>query len=616
MRRRFFNIYEQTSDGDGPQATGQSAHVARGEPGTSETRGHERKTPPSVTKSAEGHGGYPAASTPTPTTPLNRSQDVVKGSAFSGSSWRPWPGTPTATLPNSGVEADSTAARSRAHGTGGGQVNRSLFASPPRMPPPKIAGTPSNLAPATPLVAPSPQVHERGPDGGSGLPGMIPTPFLPTCEDPHANVRGTDTSVRGDAAGDDAASRAMVQIKMLWAQIQASRGTMDSVATAHGGVPNFTLRADLQAALAGMECKEAEESSKRAVEASPAVEPQAAVWRPNGRPVDAPQQSGVRREAAPETQAPTRSARVDSELPPVAAAFAAPNRGFAMNRLAGAGRLAVVGNPMARRVGGEGLRTAPGMPAGSVAPDGAGWDRHVPPIAQGRGVKRDRSRITIVVDYNPNDARPDLQPGMPPASAIHFYAKKAMHMLLRSCATHGVTYWPTDEERNVALLVVLRCHYDVCQLDVDRAMENGAYSKVVNKLWSKFRSDSSSQARRCTVDGLQIEVEAPGVYKLEIDIETKKSLWGRYAPSEWLWAQAGYRGGDVAGAAGVHVELRGGGFAAFYFEGFLPSMLRGLSRVAVWRQHGAGAIPHRLGVVFGESVTYFPVVLPPLRMAI
>ncbi|CAI5968020.1 unnamed protein product, partial [Closterium sp. NIES-64] len=66
--------------------------------------------------------------------------------------------------------------------------------------------------------------------------------------------------------------------------------------------------------------------------------------------------------------------------------------------------------------------------------------------------------------------------------SLQFYAKKAMHLLLRSCSAYGVTYWPTDEERNVALLIVLRCHYDVCQLDIDRAMRDGAYNKVVNKI--------------------------------------------------------------------------------------------------------------------------------------
>ncbi|CAI5501827.1 unnamed protein product [Closterium sp. Naga37s-1] len=457
MRRNFFNIYEETSDVDIPSATGQSANVARGEPSTTETRVHDKKLQPSLTTAAAGHGGYRATSTPTPTTPLNRSQDVVRGSAFSGNSARPSPLTPTTTLKHSGVEAESNAAPSR----GGGVVNRTLFASPPRMHPSKTAGSPSNITPATPLVAPSPQVHDRGPDGAGVLPGMIPTPFLDTCEDTHASVRGADTVLGGDGCRDDVAGRAMEQIRLLWAEVQATRGTKSPTAAAQGGVMNFTLGEDLQAALAGMDGEAAEESGKGGGVVTPAVAAQPQVWRPGGRTGDAPQQSGVRRDASVATQAPTRPpGRAAKELAPVAEAFERPNRGFAMNRLSGAGRLAVVGNHVATRVGGVGVGTETGRAAGSVAPDGVVWDRHASGM-QGRGLKRERSKMTIVVDYNPNDDRPDLQPGMPSADQIHFYAKKAMHLLLRSCAAHGVTYWPTDDERNVALLVVLRCHYEV-----------------------------------------------------------------------------------------------------------------------------------------------------------
>ncbi|CAI5938836.1 unnamed protein product [Closterium sp. NIES-64] len=474
MRRNFFNIYEETSDGDIPSATGQSANVARGGPATSETRVHEAKLQPSLATAAVGHGGYP---TPHLLTPLNCSQDVVRGSAFSGNYARQWPLTPTTTLKHSGVEAESNAALSR----GGGVVNRTLFASPPRMHPSKTAGSPSNITPATPLVAPSPQVHERGPDGAGVLPGMIPTPFLATCEDTHASVRGADTVLGGDGCGDDVVGRAMEQIRLLWAQVQATHGTKGPSAVAHGAVPNFTLGEDLHAALAGMDGDAADESGKGGGVVTPVVAAQPQVWRPNGRAGDAPQQSGVRRDACVAMQAPTRPARAAEELAPVAEAFEQPNRGFAMNRLSGATRLAIVGNHGGPLVGGVGVGRETGMAAGSVAPDGVAWDRHALGL-QGRGLKRERPKMTIMVDFNPNDGRPDLVPGMPPADLIHFYAKKAMHLLLRSCAAHGVTHWPTDDERSVALLVVLWCHYDVCQLDVDRAMGNGAYSKVVNKI--------------------------------------------------------------------------------------------------------------------------------------
>ncbi|CAI6000402.1 unnamed protein product [Closterium sp. NIES-64] len=406
------------------------------------------------------------------------------------------------------------------------------------MQPSKAPGSPSNFTPATPLVAHSPQMHERGQDGAGVLPGMIPTPFLATYEDTPASARGADTVLGGDGGGDDVARRAMDQIRLLWAQVQASRGTKSTSAAAHGGGPNFTIGEDLHAALAGMDGAAANESGKGGGVVMPAAEPQPQARRPNSRFGDAPQQSEVRRDACVATQARTRPACAAEELAPVAEAFARPHRGFAMNRLSGAGRLAIVGNHVAPRVGGVGVGTETGMAAGSVAPDGVAWDRHAPGM-QGRGLKRERPKMTIMVDYNPNDAWPELQPGMPPADKIHFYAKKAMHLLLRSCATHGVTHWPTDEERNVALLVVLGCHYDVCQLDVDRAMNDGAYSKVVNKIWSKFRSDSSSNGRRRIVDGLEIKVAATSIYKLEIDIDTKKDLHRKYAPSECRGCKGG-----------------------------------------------------------------------------
>ncbi|CAI5989144.1 unnamed protein product [Closterium sp. NIES-64] len=398
------------------------------------------------------------------------------------------------------------------------------------MQPSKAPGSPSNFTPATPLVAHSRQVHERGQDGAGVLPGMIPTPFLATYEDTPASARGEDTVLGGDGGGDDVARRAMDQIRLLWAQVQASRGTKSTLAAAHGGGPNITIGEDLHAALAAMDGAAANESGKGGGVVMPAAEPQPQARRPNSRFGDAPQQSEVRRDACVATQARTRPACAAEELAPVAEAFARPHRGFAMNRLSGAGRLAIVGNHVAPRVGGVGVGTETGMAAGSVAPG-----------MQGRGLKRERPKMTIVVDYNPNDARPELQPGMPPADKIHFYAKKAMHLLLRSCAAHGVTHWPTDKERNVALLVVLRCHYDVCQLDVDRAMNDGAYSKVVNKIWSKFRSDSSSNGRRRIVDGLEIKVAATGIYKLEIDINTKKDLHRKYAPSACRGSKGGSR---------------------------------------------------------------------------
>ncbi|CAI5479778.1 unnamed protein product [Closterium sp. Yama58-4] len=399
MRRNFFNIYEEVSDGDNPSATGQSATVARGEPATSQTRAYDKSLQPSATTAAAGLCGYPATSTPTPTTSLIRSQDAVRGSAYSGHAARPWPHTPTTTLKHSGVEAESNAAPSR----GGGVVNRTLFASPPRMRPSQTAGSPSNLIPATPLLAPSPQVQERGPGGGGVLPGMIPTPFLATCEDTQPSVRGAEHEDGGDGRGADVAARAMEQIKLLWAEIQAARGTVGPSTAAHGSTPNYTLPEDLHAALAGMEVVAADESGKGGGADTRAVAAQPPVWRTNSRPVDAPQQSGARRDASAATQAPKRAGRAVPELAPVAEAFARPHRGFAMNRLSGAGRLAVVGNYGAPRVGGVDVGTETGMAAGGVALDDVAWDRHAPGT-HGRGLKRERPKMTIVVDYNPNDA--------------------------------------------------------------------------------------------------------------------------------------------------------------------------------------------------------------------
>ncbi|CAI5999757.1 unnamed protein product [Closterium sp. NIES-64] len=166
-----------------------------------------------------------------------------------------------------------------------------------------------------------------------------------------------------------------------------------------------------------------------------------------------------------------------------------------------------------------------------------------------------------------------------------------MHLLLRSCAAHGVTHLPTDEERNVALLVVLRCHYDVCQLDVDRAMNDGAHSKVVNKIWSNFRSDSSSNGRRRIVDGLEIKVAATGIYKLEIDIDTKKDLHWKYAPSECRGCKGGIPYGGLTGQglyqsfclvtdARIHVNMRMRGY--YDDRTVVASILKGGKAVRTW----------------------------------
>ncbi|CAI5476787.1 unnamed protein product [Closterium sp. Yama58-4] len=331
------------------------------------------------------------------------------------------------------------------------------------------------------------------------------------------------------------AIREVQTLNVLWRRLRSCghlsgqpKETNASDSSAKERASNYTLDEDLHAALAGMRDPVTGQEGPGREAGAPAVAAMQPVVGTHDNTPAGPQQSGIRGNASRSEPTPTAPSAAGHDIEQ--AAVELPNRGFAVNRLAGAGRLDAAGNPPAP------VRVQAGplnIGRGPVAADNGAWDR-APRVSGGRGVKRDRptSRINIVVDYNPTAGKDGLLPGMPSAKEIGFYAKKALNLLLRSCSAHGVTYWPTDEERNVALLTILRCFYDVCQLDVDNAMRKPAYSKVVNKLWAKFRSDSSAKGRRQIVDGLELEVSAPGIYCLEVDQGTKDECWGRYGPKD------------------------------------------------------------------------------------
>ncbi|CAI5492707.1 unnamed protein product [Closterium sp. Naga37s-1] len=114
------------------------------------------------------------------------------------------------------------------------------------------------------------------------------------------------------------------------------------------------------------------------------------------------------------------------------------------------------------------------------------------------------------------------------------YAKLALKLLLRRCRARGVTYFPNFSSRCYALKTDLRRDYDVCYQDVVVMMEDKNYSLRVNKVWAKFRTDSSAIARRTLIDGLEIKVDATGYFKIELPVKVKEELYDRYAPYKCL----------------------------------------------------------------------------------
>ncbi|CAI5954858.1 unnamed protein product [Closterium sp. NIES-64] len=121
---------------------------------------------------------------------------------------------------------------------------------------------------------------------------------------------------------------------------------------------------------------------------------------------------------------------------------------------------------------------------------------------------------------------------MPLAGVDDVYTKLAMKLLLCMCRARGVTYFPNFSSRCYALKTVPRKDYAVCYQDVVVMMEDKNYSLRVNKVWAKFRTDSSAIARRTLIDGLEIKVDATGYFKIELPVKVKEEVYDRYAPLE------------------------------------------------------------------------------------
>ncbi|CAI5959864.1 unnamed protein product [Closterium sp. NIES-64] len=157
---------------------------------------------------------------------------------------------------------------------------------------------------------------------------------------------------------------------------------------------------------------------------------------------------------------------------------------------------------------------------------GAAYRGHGAGAAEGfqaRGVKRERNvpLMTLIIDYDPERSGEGLIRGMPSPDEIVVHAKMAMDLLLRNGAARGVTLFPSNTVRNEALRIILRATHDVSYVQVCYAMSKTEYSTKVNKVWTKFRNDSSSMARYTIVCGLGIDVVGTGLYKYELDTARK-----------------------------------------------------------------------------------------------
>ncbi|CAI5985501.1 unnamed protein product [Closterium sp. NIES-64] len=158
----------------------------------------------------------------------------------------------------------------------------------------------------------------------------------------------------------------------------------------------------------------------------------------------------------------------------------------------------------------------------------------------GKHDRGDDTAVYIVVDYDPDARVAGLPRGMPSDEHIHEYAKHAWELMVRHTRAKAVTYFPKNGVRNEALRLSLRRHYDVVAIDIRVAMGKTKYSGKVGKVFSKFRNESSTEARHVILAALEIDAGVP--YKQEIHPDKKVSLWRSYGPSEWSRA-----GGRVEG---------------------------------------------------------------------
>ncbi|CAI5459343.1 unnamed protein product [Closterium sp. Yama58-4] len=148
-------------------------------------------------------------------------------------------------------------------------------------------------------------------------------------------------------------------------------------------------------------------------------------------------------------------------------------------------------------------------------------------------VRRERAGalVTVVLDFDPEDPERPRKKGFPDYDDITEYAEEAMELLLRTSEGDGVTYFPSNAVKNEMLRLVLRNDWDVTIMDVRRAMKSKDYSSRVAKVWTRFKNESSTVARRYILDGLGVNLAVNGVYKLALPVNVKAEYWRRWAPS-------------------------------------------------------------------------------------
>ncbi|CAI5470301.1 unnamed protein product [Closterium sp. Yama58-4] len=131
--------------------------------------------------------------------------------------------------------------------------------------------------------------------------------------------------------------------------------------------------------------------------------------------------------------------------------------------------------------------------------------------SRGRRERGEDATVVIVVDYDPDARVLSLPRGMPPAEKILV-----------------VTYFPKNGVRNKALRLSLRRHFDVVEIDIRVAVADGNYSSKVGKVFSKFRNESSTNARHVILRVLRIN--AGGPYKQEITPTKKEAIYTAHGP--------------------------------------------------------------------------------------
>ncbi|CAI6008995.1 unnamed protein product [Closterium sp. NIES-65] len=249
----------------------------------------------------------------------------------------------------------------------------------------------------------------------------------------------------------------------------------------------------------------------------------------------------------PASKSPPRDA--DGPAPPSSPQPSSkPNRGFVIRgplnkglftKRANRGTAKENGHLQGRRgqetPGGGRTHPAHGGPRGEHggSPPRSRVDDDVATGGKRKQLERPHSVITVVLDFDPEEPNTARTKGFPPCDDITEYAEHSLELMTRSCSADGVTYFPSNAERNEGLRLVLRRYYDVSSLDVRMFMKKRDYSTQVCKVWTRFKNDSSSLSRRYILVGLHVKLKGKGVYKVFIAIDYKIKLWRKWGPREY-----------------------------------------------------------------------------------